>query len=374
MRLQAGGLQRGEGVAPYLFLLPFLIVLGIFFVYAGVRAIVFSFTDYNLFNDPSWVGLRNYAALFQERNFITALRNSILFTIVVTALQTLGALIMASVLNARIRGLHFFRAAYYMPSVASSVVITLIFLWMYQRRGLINYIATGVSRWAPVIGVFLGILVLLQIAQVLWERRRGFPARWLDPALFVVSLVGAVIVSVALGVAGIVTPREIAPIDFVWLQTRKAIPARPEALAMPIPLIAIMIQNIFTTIPTLMLLFLAGLQDVPKSFYEAASIDGASPAQKFFYITIPSLQPVLFLVLTLGLIGTLQMFDQVAIFGDAAPLRSRITLAYFVYNRMFPGAQLPEVGLASAAAIFLALFTLTVVLIQRVIVPSEVRR
>ncbi|MFW5729509.1 MAG: carbohydrate ABC transporter permease, partial [Spirochaetota bacterium] len=86
MRLQAGGLQRGEGVAPYLFLLPFLIVLGIFFVYAGVRAIVFSFTDYNLFNDPSWVGLRNYAALFQERNFITALRNSILFTIVVTAL------------------------------------------------------------------------------------------------------------------------------------------------------------------------------------------------------------------------------------------------------------------------------------------------
>jgi multiple sugar transport system permease protein len=374
MKLQARGLQRGEGAAPYLFLLPFLIVLGIFFVYAGVRAVVFSFTDYNLFNEPSWVGLRNYVALFQEQNFLIALRNSILFTIVVTALQTLGALIMASVLNARIRGLHFFRAAYYMPSVASSVVITLIFLWMYQRRGLINYIATQGSRWVPVIGLFIGVLVILQIGQVLWERRRRLPAKWLDPALFVISFLGAVIVSGILGVLGVVTPREVAPIDFVWLQTAKTIPAQPEALAMPVPLIAIMIQNIFTTIPTLMLLFLAGLQDVPKSFYEAASIDGATAAQKFFHITIPALQPVLFLVLTLGLIGTLQMFDQVAIFGDAAPLRSRITLAYFVYNRMFPGAQLPEVGLASAAAIFLALFTLTVVMIQRVIVPSEVRR
>jgi multiple sugar transport system permease protein len=225
-----------------------------------------------------------------------------------------------------------------------------------------------------VIAVFIGILAVLQVLQVLGERRRGLPARWMDPALFVVSFVGALVVTGALGLFGLVTPREVAPIDFVWLQTRRTVPARPEALAMPIPLIAIMIQNIFTTIPTLMLLFLAGLQDVPRSFYEAASIDGASPVQKFVHITVPSLQPVLFLVLTLGLIGTLQMFDQVAIFGDAAPLRSRITLAYFVYNRMFPGAQLPEVGLASAAAIFLALFTLSVVLLQRLVVPSEVRR
>ena len=120
-----------------------------------------------------------------------------------------------------------------------------------------------------------------------------------------------------------------------------------------------------------MLMFLAALQDVPKSHYEAASIDGATPVQQFFYITVPSVQPVTFLVVTLGLIGTLQMFDQVAIFGDAVPLRSVITLAYFVYNRMFPGAQAPEVGFAAAAAMFLALLTLVVVLIQRRFIRSE---
>ena len=64
---------------------------------------------------------------------------------------------------------------------------------------------------------------------------------------------------------------------------------------------------------------------------------------------------------------------QVAIFGDAVPLQSVITLAYFVYNRMFPGGQLPEVGFASAAAMFLAVLTLIVVLVQRVFIPSERR-
>jgi multiple sugar transport system permease protein len=252
-------------------------------------------------------------------------------------------------------------------------VITLIFLWMYQRRGLFNFIGTQFSRYAPLIGVFLAALVVAQVVQVLVERRMALPAKWTDPALLVSSIVVSLIVTVVLSLTGLVGARDVPPIDFVWLQTGQTVPAAPAFMAAPVPLIAIMIQNIFTTIPTLMLLFLAGLQDVPRSYYEAASLDGASAAQKFFHITIPALQPVLFLVVTLGLIGTLQMFDQVAIFGDAAPLRSRITLAYFVYNRMFPGAQLPEVGLASAAALFLALFTLSVVALQRLVIKSEVK-
>ena len=160
--------------------------------------------------------------------------------------------------------------------------------------------------------------------------------------------------------------------DFIWLQTREdIIPGTPFWLSVPRPLAFIMVQNTFTTIPTFMLMFLAALQDVPKSHYEAAAIDGATPIQQFFYITIPSVQPVTFLVVTLGLIGTLQVFDQVAIIGDAAPLSSIVTLAYFVYDRMFPGAQTPEVGFAAAAAIFLALFTLVIVLLQRLFVSSE---
>ncbi len=363
--------RQQEITAAYLFLAPFLITLGIFFLYATVRAIYFSFTDYDLFNAPTWVGLRNYANLFREENFLVALRNTLVFAAVVTTLQTFGALVMAAALNVKIRGLNFFRAAYYMPSVTSSVVITLIFLWMYQRQGLFNFLATQFQTYSPFLLVFLGILVVAQVAQVLFERARDLPAKWLDPALFVVAFLVALAGTWLLAFTGVVGAREVSPVDFVWLQTRQEVPeAFPFALRAPVPLIAIMIQNIFTTIPTFMLMFLAALQDVPASQYEASSLDGATPVQQFFYITIPAVQPVTFLVVTLGLIGTLQMFDQVAIFGDAVPLRSVITLAYFVYDRMFPGAQLPEVGFASAAAMFLAALTLFIVLLQRRFIRS----
>ncbi len=364
-----------DTIAAYLFLSPFLLTLLIFFVFATARAVYFSFTDYNLFNDPHWVGLRNYANLFRDDNFLTALRNSVIFAATVTFLQTCGALVMAAVLNQRVRGLGFFRAAFYMPSVTSSVVITLIFLWMYQRRGVFNYLATQFFTWLPHLLVFLVLLALVQLVQVLLERRRGYPAGLLDPALFVISLLVAVALTAGLAVTGVIEARAVPAVDFVWLQTRQEVPASfPTWLSAPIPLVAIMIQNIFTTIPTFMLMFLAALQDVPRSYYEAAALDGATPVQQFFHITIPSVQPVTFLVVTLGLIGTLQMFDQVAIFGEAVPLRSVITLAYFVYDRMFPGAQLPEVGFASAAAIFLAVFTLLIVMLQRLVIRSETGR
>jgi multiple sugar transport system permease protein len=361
-----------EFVAAYLFLAPFLITLLIFFGFATARAVFYRFTDYDLFNTPEWVGLRNYANLLRDERFLTALRNSLVFAAVVTSVQTFGALVMAAALNRKIRGLNFFRAAFYMPSITSSVVISLIFLWMYQRRGLVNWLLTQFSAWLPLLGVFVLLLVAVQVLQVLFERSRAFPAGWFDPALFVISLLVAAAGTWLLAFLGVIAPRQVPPVDFTWLQTRQEVPAGfPFFLRAPIPLIAIMIQNIFTTIPTFMLIFLAALQDVPKSYYEAAALDGASPTQQFFFITIPAVQPVTFLVVTLGLISTLQMFDQVAIFGSAVPLRSVITLAYFVYDRMFPGAQLPEVGFASAAAIFLAVLTLLIVLVQRLFIRAE---
>jgi multiple sugar transport system permease protein len=364
--------NRQDTVAAYLFLLPFLALLIIFFGYATVRAIYFSFTDYDLFTTPNWVGLRNYVDLFRDPLFLNALRNSIVFAVIVTSTQTFLALVMASTLNQRVRGIGFFRAAFFMPSVTSSVVITLIFLWMFQRRGLINYLWTQLQAGIPLILTFLLVVAAVQALQVTWERSRRLPATWSDPALLVVAILVSLPVTWLLTATGLVGARALPPVDFVWLQTRETIPAgAPFWLSVPIPLAAIMIQNVFTTVPTFMLMFLAALQNVPKSHYEAASLDGATPAQQFFHITIPSVRPVTFLVLTLSMIGTLQMFDQVAIFGDAAPLRSMVTLAYFVYNRMFPGAQTPEVGFAAAGAIFLALFTLLVVMIQRRLVRAE---
>jgi len=197
---------RRELLPALLFLLPFLAVLGVFFVYAAARAAYFSFTDYDLFNAPEWVGLANYRALFEDDMFLYALRNSLIFAAAVTAMQTVGALLTATALNRRIRGIDFFRSAFYMPAVTSSVVITLIFLWLFQRRGAINYLISTVQANAPLILTFLVTLVVAQGLQILLDRaalrRRGDTREWRrarlnDPAFLVVSLLVAAAVTKA---------------------------------------------------------------------------------------------------------------------------------------------------------------------------------
>lgn len=360
-----------ESLAAYLFLLPFILSLIIFFGYAFVRTVYFSFTDYNMFEAPRWVGLANYAAIFRESRFLIALRNSIAFSLVVTLFQTAFALMLAVALNNRLRGIAVFRTAYYMPSVASSVVVTLIFLWMFQRNGVFNYALGAAKAYAPVVAAFLALAALFQIAQTLWDRFRGRAPRWLEPGSLLVSLMLAALGAAALWATGTLSVGEVEPARTVWLNTRRTIPEGGGWLSLPVPLAAIMMLNTWTTAPTFMLLYLAGLQEIPRELYEAAQVDGASRWQRFRFITFPQLRHVTFLVMTLGLIGTLQMFDQVAVIGSAAPLDSVITLAYYVYNNVFPGGTLPRVGMAGAAAVILAILTLIAVALQRRVVEGK---
>ncbi len=357
--------RRGEWGSAFIFLLPLLFTLAVAFVYAFVRTVYFSFTDYNLFHITKFVGLDNYTQLFADYRFVLALTHSLVYAIVVTAFQTFFALLLAVVLNQKIRGLTFFRASYYVPSVASSVAITLIFIWLMNRRGTINWLLTEIGRYWPLIITGLAVIVLVQSIQVFWERRHGLPARAFDPALLGISLLAGVVVTAILWRFGVVPSYPMSQVTIPWLTTRKTF------LGIPLPLLSIMMLNIWTTSPTFMILFLAGLQDVPQELYEAAEMDGASPWQKLLHVTVPALRPVLFLVITMGLIGTLQMFDQVAITAGTAPLESTITLAYYVYWNVFGSGGLPKVGMASAAALVLAALTLVIVFIQRRVGFSE---
>jgi multiple sugar transport system permease protein len=128
---------------------------------------------------------------------------------------------------------------------------------------------------------------------------------------------------------------------------------------------AIMAQNIFTTIPTFMIMFLAALQDIPPSLYEAASIDGANKRQQFFRVTIPMLRPVLLLVIVLGTIGTWQVFDQVAILTAGGPLDTTLTPVYFIYTEALGLSGPPRMGYASSRAIVLAIIILTFTFVQK---------
>ena len=356
-----------EAVTAYAFLAPFIFTIVVFFGYAFVRTIYYSFTDYDLFKAPNFVGFTNYTSIITEQLFRVALSNTLTFAFIVTALQTAGALLLAVVLNQKMRGMLFFRTAYYMPSITSSVVITLIFIWLFRPTGVFSFLINWFTNHSGPILAFVLIAAILQAAQVFWDRSRGLPAGPFDPAFLASSSLIALVVTIALNAFGIVRVGDLQPQPLNWITTRESFLG-----FIPYPLLVIMIQNTFTTIPTLMLFFLAGLQGVSQSLYEASSIDGASPFEQLRFITIPALRPVTFYVVTVGIIGTLQMFDQVSIFeGANAPLESTVTLAFYVFKKAFDPSGLPKIGLAAAGAIFLAVITTVVVMIQRRFVVSD---
>lgn len=355
----------------YLFLAPFLISTGIFFFYAFARAVYYSFSNFNLFNSPQLIGFKPYADVISDPLFQRALANSLIFAIVVTTLQTVLSLLMAVTLNSKIKGMGFFRSAWYMPSITSSVVITLIFLWLFQRRGVANYLITQFQAALPYFLCFVSILIVAQIIQVLFERSRKLPAGWFDPALAAISTLLALAVTIILHYSGFIQLRDVSPFDFQYFADAWISISGVQILS--IPLLVIIIQNTFTTIPTLMLFFLAGLQNISSALYEAADIDGATSFEKLMNVTVPMLRPVTFYVITVGLIGTMQMFDQVAVIGDAAPQSTIITLAYYVYTNTFKAGAAP-VNMAAASAIILALIILFMVFIQRRFFPSEAQQ
>jgi ABC-type sugar transport system permease subunit len=274
-----------EVIAGYLFIAPHMLALFVFTFFAMGVALYLAFHRYDLLTAPHFVGFRNFVNIFtKDHNFPISLRNTLYFTAVVVPAQTVLALFYAVLLNKTVRFRAFFRVAFYAPSVTASIVISLIFIWLYSKYGIINYI--------------LGIL--------------GSSAKidWLgDPA---------------------------------------------------VALLAIMMVNIWTTAPTFMVIFLAALQGIPDRLLEAAEIDGATPRQRFFKVTLPLLRPSIFFVMVMGTIGCLQVFDQIYIMTGGGPLKSTMTINYLIYTSAFQNFRM---GYASAISfiLFLLIFTLTVV-------------
>jgi multiple sugar transport system permease protein len=157
VRAQQGG-QRSlrrrlrRTLSAYGFLAPYLIVLTVFTLIATVTALGFSFfyVDFG-FTSPVWYGLKNYEIIWYDLthngDFLISLENATKYTVGVVTLQTILALALALLLNQKVRGRGIFRTIFYLPSLTSSVAISLIFLWLYNERGAINYVLSlfGVS-------------------------------------------------------------------------------------------------------------------------------------------------------------------------------------------------------------------------------------
>jgi multiple sugar transport system permease protein len=174
-RSRATGTQRGETLAAYLFLAPYLIVLGVFTVFVALYGIGLSFFKIDIgFTTPQFIGLRNYQAIFNqlsyasESDFWISIVNIIKFTIVVVIGETIIALLMALLLQAiHLKARGIFRTILYLPAVTSSVAVALIFLWFYNPQGVINYLLSLVGipgpHWLEDPNFALPALMLLNI-------------------------------------------------------------------------------------------------------------------------------------------------------------------------------------------------------------------
>lgn len=135
-----------QRLTPYLFLLPALILLGLTVFYPALQAFYLSFTryEYDLTQIPQWVGLANFQRLWKDPVFWQTLGNTLLYLVGVVPLLVIAPLALAILVNQKLRGMHWFRAAFYTPVVISMVVAGIAWRWLYAENGLLNQLLKGI--------------------------------------------------------------------------------------------------------------------------------------------------------------------------------------------------------------------------------------
>jgi multiple sugar transport system permease protein len=338
-RRRGAGIRSGQATAGWLFTAPALLAVIVFLVVPVLMALWVSVSDWGGRGSPfsggvNFVGLKNYAAVtsgggLAEQDFGTAIRNNLWYVVLVVPLQTILALFLAVLVNnAVLKGRGFFRTSFYFPSVTSSVAITVLWYFLFTNTGAINKLLSFVGipgpNWpADATGVIHGALAGLGV--------RNGPA----------ALTGH-------GFLGVTW--------WDWLSGPS------------VGMLILISMAIFTTSGTFMLLFLAALQNLSGEVQEAAMVDGATGWQRFRMVTLPQLRTTLFTVLTLGLIGTWQVFDQVFTGSQGDPGKTTVTPAYLSYVASFAN-QLWGQGAAIAFILFAIIVVLT--LIQRFVLRER---
>lgn len=135
---QKSGYPIQRRATPYLFLLPALIVLGLTVFYPALQAFYLSFTRYDLIDQPQWIGWENFKRLGSDRVFWQTLRNTLLYLVCVVPVLAIAPLALAILVNQKLKGIRWFRVAYYTPVIISMVVAGIAWKWLYADNGLLN--------------------------------------------------------------------------------------------------------------------------------------------------------------------------------------------------------------------------------------------
>ena len=276
-----------EWLTGYLMIFPVVAGLLVFYIYPIFKVIIDSFYEVGSFNKRSFVGLDNYLTMFNDPKMWSSLINTFSYVIVIVPGTIIISLILAALLNTKIKGRGFFRVVYFIPAITMGAAVAMIWKWMYNSdHGIINAI--------------LNVL--------------GFDS-----------------------------------VNFL---------TNPNTALLSICLVSIWINVGYN-----MIILLAGIQGISKTYYEAAAFDGASPVKQFFGITLPLVTPTLFFVLITNLIGTFQTFDTIYMMIKESGIAMEATQSMVMY--FFRNAfSYSKKGYASALAVFLFLIIMLVTLIQ----------
>lgn len=332
-------------LAAGIFLLPNFAGFLVFVAWPIVYSLGASFTNWSLTSPlpARFVGLSNYRDLLASREFWTYTVNTLYFMMGMP-LSIAASLALALLLSQRVRGLVVYRTLFYLPSFTSGVA--LFILW----KALFN------PNFGP---INLGLDVLFE------------PIRHFSDMLLLAHAIGAhgperLLDAAAPGglwwvLSGLRAPAWLTSADNLialepalhgWSWERLGLGARD----------AIVIMGIWTTMGGAnMLLYLAGIANIPPELYEAAAIDGAGPWRRFRHITWPQLAPTTFFIAVMSLIAGLQGgFEQARVMTEGGPAGTTVTLSYFIYNKAFEEF---EAGYASAISwvLFAAIFAVTMV-------------
>ena len=369
-------------VSGYAFILPWIIALGVFIGYPFLAGFYFSFCDFQPLKTPNFIGLDNYQELIGDARFLRSMGVTLVYAAVAIPLGVVLAMTLAMFLNARIRGQAFYRVIYYIPHLVPTVVVAILWMWIFNPKyGLLNISITQVAKaldvwtavfftrpdvvtpwsaaWPWPVMLALPLVTLLAVVGPIGRRlAKEKPGLW----RFVVGLavIGAILALAPLVSVGL---QHVAPADYQrlrdpsWLSDGNPMPSAI-SIAPSMALWAIIVMGLWS-VGQMAVIYLAKLQDVPADLYEAADIDGASWLRKTWHITLPMISPVILFNVVMAIIGTFQIFAEPYIMTQGGPEDKTRFVAMFVYDQAF---LYQRVGYASAVAwvLFLLIVALTI--------------
>ena len=275
----------------FYFVLPSLIIYGIFLIYPMLSAFHYSFFKWNMISESKYVGLKHYIRMFGDRRFWNSYLTTFHFTFISIFIIIILSFLLALLFQEKIMLKNFFQSSIFVPVILTMVAIAVVWQFMFQSTGVLS-------------NIFLDIF--------------GINIKWL-------------------------TSKSVAPYSMILV-------------------------NVWKITGYYMIIFIAGLLNIPSIYYEAAKVDGTSYFQRLFYITIPLMKNTFILAFVSGVIFSFAAFPQQYVMTEGGPARSTEVLALLIYKQAF---EFTKFGYSSAISVAFFLTLLVFSLIQFRIFQSE---